>query len=90
MKVAYKEGVTAMAELATAFEERPKKKASQAKRGRKDPIRTELLPDWFYKPYVKPILNDEQKAENEQRQKEIQAMLAKLHDTSPETGLHAF
>jgi len=93
MKVAYKEDVTAMAELATAFEERPKKKASQAKRGRKNPIRTELLPSWFGD-FVKKEREKDEKRQQEQEQKpkmSIEEMLKALRDsTSPETGLHAF
>ena len=47
----------------------------------------EMLPDWFGdldRPYVKPTYTEEEKQEIEEKQNEIQAMLAKLHDTSPE------
>jgi hypothetical protein len=40
--------------------------------------RTELLPDWYDKPYVEPELTDEQIAENKRKKAEIDAMLAAL------------
>ena len=91
MKEAYKEGVTAMAELATAFEARPKKKASQAKRGKKS-IRMEQFPSWF-DDFVKKEREKDEKRQQEQEQKpkmRIEAMLSLRNGTSPERGLQTF
>lgn len=41
----------------------------------KKPVRTEMIPDWFDKPYVAPVLTEEQKLENERKRREIEELL---------------
>jgi DNA-binding Lrp family transcriptional regulator/DNA-binding PadR family transcriptional regulator len=60
-----------------------KKKAAQPKKnawnGKKKPIRTELLPEWFDKPYEAPTPTKEQEAELEKKKQELAAKLAAFH-----------